>query len=63
MIYPSLLSILVSIVWIVFGTSRLKLNPFIVLLSASLLLGFLLEIPIVEIFILIKSGFLKLLKI
>ena len=62
MIYPSLLSILVSIVWIVFGTSRLKLNPFIVLLSASLLLGFLLKIPIVEIFILIKSGFLKIIE-
>ena len=60
MIYPSLLSILVSIVWIVFGTSRLKLNPFIVLLSASLLLGFLLKIPIVDILILIKSGFLKI---
>ena len=62
MIYPSLLSILVSIVWIVFGTSRLKLNPFIVLLSASLLLGFLLKIPIVEILILIKSGFLKIIE-
>lgn len=62
MIYPAFFSILISIVWIVFGTSRLKLNPFIVLLSASLVLGFLLNIPIIEILKLIKSGFLKIIR-
>ena len=62
MIYPSLLSILVSIVWIVFGTSRLKFHPFIVLLSASLLLGILLNIQLFEILKLIKIGFIKIIQ-
>ena len=61
MIYP-FLSILISIAWIVFGTSRLKFHPFIVLLSASLLLGILLNIQLFEILKLIKIGFIKIIQ-
>ena len=61
MIYP-FLSILISIAWIVFGTSRLKLHPFFVLLSASLLLGILLNIQVLEILKLIKIGFIKIIQ-
>ena len=61
MIYP-FLSILISISWIVFGTSRLKLHPFIVLLSASFLLGILLNIQVLEILKLIKIGFVKIIQ-
>ena len=61
MIYP-FLSILISIAWIVFGTSRLKFHPFIVLLLASLLLGILLNIQLLEILKLIKIGFIKIIQ-
>ena len=61
MILP-FLSILISIVWIVFGTSSLRLHPFIVLLTASLLLGFLLNIPLIEILMLINLGFSKIIQ-
>ena len=61
MIYP-FLSILISIAWIVFGTSRLKLHPFIILLSASFLLGILLNIQVLEILKLIKIGFVKIIQ-
>ena len=53
----SLFSIFIVILWIVLGTSRAKIHPFLVLFSAALLLGFLLGIPAVEILNHIQKGF------
>ena len=53
----SLFSIFITIVWIVIGTSKVKLHPFLVLLSASLLLAILLGIKPFEMIILIQKGF------
>ena len=53
----SLFSVFIVILWIVLGTSRAKIHPFLVLLSAALLLGFLLGIPAVEILNHIQKGF------
>ncbi len=53
----SFLSILIALFWIVIGTSRVKLNPFLVLFSAALLLVFLLGIEPTEGLKLIQKGF------
>ena len=53
----SLFSIFVTILWIVIGTSKVKLHPFLVLLSASFLLAILLGIKPIEMIILIQKGF------
>ena len=53
----SLFSVFIVILWIVLGTSRAKIHPFLVLFSAALLLGFLLGIPAVEILNHIQKGF------
>lgn len=44
----SLLSIFIAILWIVVGTSKVKLHPFLVLFSAALLLAFLLGLSPTE---------------
>ncbi len=53
----SLFSIFIAILWIVIGTSKAKLHPFLVLFSAAFLLAFLLSIPPTESLTLIKNGF------
>ena len=53
----SLSSIFIAILWIIIGTSKLKLHPFLVLFSASLLLVFLLGINPTEGLKLIQKGF------
>ena len=58
----SLLSILVVIIWIVIGTSRLKIHPFLVLFSGALFLGFLLGITPVETLKLIQQGLGKIIQ-
>ena len=52
-----LITIITLILWIIIGTTYLKLHPFLVLLAASLLLGLLLEIHFVEFFKLLFIGF------
>lgn len=56
----SLLSILLVILWIVFGTSYTKLHPFLVLLTAAFILGFLLGIDPLDAMRLIQKGFGKI---
>jgi len=58
----SLLSILLVILWIVFGTSYTKLHPFLVLLTAAFLLGFLLGIDPLDAMGLIQKGFGKIIQ-
>ena len=58
----SLIYILITIIWIVYGTSKIKLHPFFVLLSACLLLGLLLGIDLNEILNLIKDGSGKIIR-
>ena len=53
----SLACIFIAILWIVLGTSLTKIHPFLVLLSAALLLGFLLGIPPLKSLSLIQLGF------
>lgn len=53
----SLLCILLTMIWIVLGTSLTKLHPFLVLFSAALMLALLLGLPPIEILELIKIGF------
>ena len=53
----SLLCILITILWIVLGTSMTKLHPFLVLFSAALVLALLLGLPPVETLDIIKNGF------
>ena len=53
----SLFSIFITILWIVIGTSKVKLHPFLVLLTASFLLAMLLGIKPIEMIILIQKGF------
>ena len=54
--------ILVTILWIIVGTSYLKINPIITLLIAALLLSFLIGIPLTEIHLVIGSSFWKTVK-
>ena len=56
----SLLSILLVILWIVFGSSYTKLHPFLVLLTAAFFLGFLLGIDPLDAMRLIQKGFGKI---
>ena len=53
----SLFCIILTILWIVLGTSITKLHPFLVLFSATLLLAFLLGLPPSESLKLIQKGF------
>jgi GntP family gluconate:H+ symporter len=53
----SFVSILISILWIILGTSVTKIHPFLVLFSAALLLAFLLGISPIETLNLIQGGF------
>ena len=53
----SFVSILISILWIILGTSVTKIHPFLVLFSAALLLAFLLGISPIETLSLIQGGF------
>ena len=52
-----LITIITLILWIIIGTTYLKLHPFLVLFAASFLLGLLLEIHFVELFKLLFVGF------
>ena len=56
----SLFSVFLSILWIVFGTSYFKLNPFIVLFTASFFLAFILGLEPLETLDLIQKGFGKI---
>ena len=47
----------ITILWIVLGTSLAKLHPFLVLFSASLLLGILLGLPLIDSLTLVQQGF------
>ena len=53
----SFVSILISILWIILGTSVTKIHPFLVLFLAALLLAFLLRISPIETLNLIQGGF------
>ena len=52
-----LITIITLIVWIIIGTTYLKLHPFLVLFAASILLGLSLEINFVELLKLLFVGF------
>ena len=54
--FIALFSVLIVILWILLGTSRVKLHPFLVLLIGALILGFLLKIPTIENLKLIQEG-------
>ena len=56
----SLFSLFLAILWIVFGTSYFKLNPFIVLFTASFFLAFILGLEPLETLDLIQKGFGKI---
>ena len=53
----SIISLSLMIFWIVLGTSRFKIHPFLVLFTAALFLGFLLGIPLMETLTLLQRGF------
>ena len=53
----SLVFVFIVIVWIVIGTSTLKLHPFLVLLIGGVLLGFLLGLDPFSIFQTLLNGF------
>lgn len=53
----SLLFVLIVVAWIILGTSTLKLKPFVVLLVGASALGFLLQLPLLEIVQTIIIGF------
>lgn len=53
----SIISLSLMILWIVLGTSRFKIHPFLVLFTAALFLGFLLGIPLMETLKLLQRGF------
>jgi GntP family gluconate:H+ symporter len=56
MIFP-LFILLVCVIWIIFGSTYLKIHPFLVLLSASIFLAFGIGVPSEEIGKLIGRGF------
>ena len=58
----SLIFIGLCMVWIIIGTSYLKLHPFPVLLFAVLLLSFLIDIPAEQIPTIVGSGFGKIIQ-
>ncbi len=49
--------LIITILWIVLGTSLAKLHPFLVLFSAALLLGILLGLPLIDSLTLVQQGF------
>jgi len=51
------ITIITLILWIIIGTAYLKLHPFLVLFTASILLGLSLEIHLVELLKLLFVGF------
>lgn len=53
----SLLFVLIVVAWIILGTSTLKLKPFVVLFVGASALGFLLQLPLLEIVQTIIIGF------
>lgn len=55
----TLILLTLTVLWIIFGTTKLKLHPFLVLLFAAIGLGFLAQIPIPELIPLITKGFGK----
>ena len=60
--YLPLLYIVLTILWIIIGTSYIKWHPFLVLLIGSFLLALLVGTPIVNTFEQIGSGFYKIVK-
>ena len=56
MIFP-LFILLICVIWIIFGSTYLKIHPFLILLSASIFLAFGIGIPSEEIGKLIGRGF------
>lgn len=56
----SLISIFLTVLWIILGTSYTKWHPFLVLFTAALFLAVLLNIPPLETLGLIKEGFGKI---
>jgi len=53
----ALLSVFAVMVWVVVGTSRLKLHPFLVLLIGAISLGFLIGLPPFTVFATLIKGF------
>ena len=51
--------LLIAVVWIIIGTTKLKLHPFFVLLYAAIGLGILADIPTNTLIPLITKGFGK----
>ena len=49
--------LLLTILWIVLGTSWIKIHPFFVLFTAALFLGILLGLPLMESLTLLQRGF------
>jgi len=52
-----IICLLITILWIVVGTSWIKIHPFIVLFMAALFLGILLGLPLMESLTLLQRGF------
>ncbi|MCH1538481.1 MAG: GntP family permease [Flavobacteriaceae bacterium] len=55
----SLLALSLAIIWIVFGTTRFKLHPFLVLLSSSIFLAIATGVPLPELPSILGKGFGK----
>lgn len=55
----TLIFLALTVLWIIIGTTKLKLHPFFVLLYAAIGLGFLAQIPIESLIPLITKGFGK----
>ncbi len=52
-----IICLLLAILWIVLGTSWIKIHPFFVLFTAALFLGILLGLPLMESLTLVQRGF------
>ena len=52
-----IICLLITILWIVVGTSWIKIHPFFVLFTAALFLGILLGLPLMESLTLLQCGF------
>ncbi len=52
-----IICLLITILWIVVGTSWIKIHPFFVLFTAALFLGILLGLPLMESLTLLQRGF------
>lgn len=53
----SIICVLLTILWIILGTSWIKIHPFFVLFTAALFLGLLLGVPLMETLTLLQRGF------